>query len=191
MRSVVYEGELLGKRIPEIEPLFINLATASESALRSKVGMLGWVLWLNRQSNRAHGFQDVLRQVVQQIDSLPDEQSERWEQLLWYAHALVYHKRNPEEREQCAEYIRATVRQARKTEAGGMSKTIAEAIEETTRLAEKRETVLRLLRAKFKTVPAAVEAKIRATMDAQQLDSWQEAVVTTRKLNDIPFEDGI
>ena len=43
--SVVHEGDLFGKQIPEIEPAFVNLTTAAESALKRDVGMLGWVLW--------------------------------------------------------------------------------------------------------------------------------------------------
>jgi hypothetical protein len=46
MRSLVQEGELFGGRVPQIEPVFLDLARTGEQALRSEVGMLGWVLWL-------------------------------------------------------------------------------------------------------------------------------------------------
>jgi hypothetical protein len=45
-----------------------------------------------------------------------------------------------------------------------------------------------VLRARFKTIPAAIEAKIQATDDRDQLDAWLDSVVTVRKLSDIDFK---
>jgi hypothetical protein len=129
----------------------------------------------------------VLQQVVGKLDTLPDEQKQRWEQLLWFAHALVYHSREADERDQCAEYIRATVSAARQVEVSGMSQTRAESLQVET----KRATLLRLLRRKFDSVPVAIEATIQATQDGERLDAWLDAFATARKLSDIPFEAGV
>src|SRR5258708_299676 len=94
-----------------IEPLFVNLARSDAQELRSQAGIIGWVLWLAQQRRRrGSAFQDVLQAAVQQVDRLPEQQRERGRQLLWFAHALVYHERQPGDREQCAELIRASVR---------------------------------------------------------------------------------
>jgi hypothetical protein len=73
-----------------------------------------------------------------------------------------------------------------------MGKTIAEALHEegerAGRLGAKREILLRLLRLRFKKVPAAIEAKIQATDDAQQLDTWFDEFATARKLSDVDFD---
>jgi hypothetical protein len=87
-----------------------------------------------------------------------------------------------------AENVREAAREARK-ETADMRKTIADSIRDDTRLEEKRATVLRLLRAKFKQVSPAVEATIQATTDSHRLDAWQEGVATARRLNDISFTD--
>jgi hypothetical protein len=102
---------------------------------------------------------------------------------LWFAHALLYHERDPGEREQCAEVIRGAVRASRQAEVISMSKTIAEALIDE----GKREALLRQLRLRFKKLPAAIEAKVRATDDSEQLNAWLDAVATTRKLDDIDF----
>src|SRR5262249_29331963 len=150
--------------------------------LHHKAGTVGWVLWLVQQRRLGTaGFQDVLRQVVQRVDSLPRGQHERWEQLLWFAHGLVYHEREPGEREQDAEFIRGTVRASRQAEVSAMNKTIAEDLQDKA----KRETLLRQLRLRFKAIPEAIEAKIQATDDSQQLATWLDEFATARKLSDI------
>src|SRR5262249_39898127 len=120
-----------------------DLARADAAVLRAEVGVLGWVLWLVQQrDSRGEVFHGVLRQVVQQLDRLPEGQHERWEQLLWFVHALVDPERGQGEREQCADFIRATVRAARRAEVSDMRQSIADSY----RADGKREALLRLLR---------------------------------------------
>lgn len=188
--SVVHEGDLFGTQIPEIEPVFINLARAPEVALKQDAGMLGWVLWLIRQSKlKRSPFSDVLGEVIGRLDGIADEQRERWEQFLWFSHALVYHSRGENEWEALTGRIRDAVRDAKKEEASGMKKTIAEALEEKGELRGLRRSLLRTLRTKFETVPADVEAKIEATTDPQKLDNWLASVLTAKKLSDVPFNN--
>jgi hypothetical protein len=93
------------------------------------VGTFGWVLWLIQQKRRKEtDFRDVLHQVVTRVDQLPASERVGWEQLLWFAHALVYPARETPPRERLADFIRATVRQAKQAEAEIMGKTSAEAL---------------------------------------------------------------
>lgn len=190
-RSLVEEGGRFGTRLPEIEPLFIDLARVGEQALRAEVGMLGWVLWLIQQSKRKRSaFRDVLRQVVAHLDTLPDARKQRWEELLWFAHALVYPTREGEEPDECAEHIRATVRAARQQETVGMGKTIAQDIQDREGLRTKREDLLLLLREKFGPIPPTIEATIQATQDRDTFDAWLRAYAKAKKLSDISFNGG-
>jgi hypothetical protein len=94
-----------------------------------------------------------------------------------------------------ADFIRATVRMAEQPEVQIMGKTIAEALMEEGKaqgllegaLAQRRETLLRLLRLKFKRLPQAVTAEVESCEDSQQLDAWLDAVITADKISDIPF----
>jgi hypothetical protein len=67
-----------------------------------------------------------------------------------------------------------------------MAKTAAEALRDE----GKREMLLKQLKVRFKKVPPEIEAKIQATQDTQQLDTWLVAFATARKLSDIPFDEG-
>jgi hypothetical protein len=185
MPALVHQGKLFGRQLPDLEPVFIDLARVDGDELHNRAGMIGWVLWLVQQRRlAAAGFQEVLRQVVQRVDRLAGGQHERWQQLLWFAHGLVYHEREPGEREQDADFIRGAVRAARRAEVTSMARTIAEDLEDK----GKRDALLRVLRARFKTIPAAIEAKIHATDDRHQLDTWIEEGATVRKITDIDFK---
>jgi hypothetical protein len=46
LHSLVHQGKLFGKAVPDLEPVFVDLARTSEGVLQSEVGVLGWVLWL-------------------------------------------------------------------------------------------------------------------------------------------------
>jgi len=197
MRQLVHQGSLFGLLIPSLEPVFVNLAETEPNVLQKRIGTFGWVLWLIQQKRRKEDeFRDVLRQVVARVDKLHAGQPGRWEHLLWFAHALVYHARETEEREPLADFIRATVRQAEQPEVQLMGKTIAESLIEEGKsmgvlegaIASKRETLLLLLRVKFKRVPAAITAEIEATQDGQQFDAWLKAFALADKITDIPFQ---
>ena len=68
-----------------------------------------------------------------------------------------------------------------------MGKTIADVLKEEGALDAKRETLLRLLRLKFKNVPEAIEAEILTTPEIQQLELWLDAFATARSIRKIPF----
>jgi hypothetical protein len=193
MQQLVHEGDLFGPLIPSLAPLFVNLADSDPEVLKSQAGTFGWVLWLIQQKRRKEPeFRGILRQVVARVDGLQAREHRRWEHLLWFAHALVYHVRDTPDREQLAEFIRATVREAKQAEVELMGKTIAEALREEGAAAGilqgKRETLLRQLRVKFKRIPSGVAAEIEGAEDVGQLDEWLDAFATAEKISDIPFQ---
>lgn len=193
MQRLVHHGDLFGPLLPALSPVFVNLAATEPEVLQSRVGTFGWILWLIQQKRRQEPvFRDVLRQVVSRLDRLHAKQRGRWEQMLWFAHALVYYAREKPEREPLADFIRATVRQAERPSVQLMGQTIAESLIEKGKaegaLAKQRETLLRLLRLKFKRISSATTVEIETTQDSEQLDHWLDAVITADKINEIPFQ---
>ena len=188
MQHLVHHGALFGDMIPSIQPAFVNLHEAPARSLQTKVGTFGWVLWLIQQKHRKEAeIRDVLGQVVARIDPLHEQNPARWRHLLWFAHALVYHARVGEERQQAADFIRLTVNKTTQPEVAAMGKTIFDVVKEEGALDAKRQTLLRLLHLKFKNVPEAIEAEIQATPDIQQLDLWLDAFATARSIRKMPF----
>ncbi len=134
----------------------------------------------------------MLHQVVTQVDKIHDANAGRWESLLWYMHALVYHGRKVNERGPLADFICSSVRKANQPEVITMNKTIAEAIKEEGMeegaIEGRRDFFLLLLRERFKTVPESVVAEVQATKDIHQFDVWGSAFAKARTIADIPFK---
>jgi hypothetical protein len=110
--------------------------------------------------------------------------------LLSYVLALVYHDRVGSERDRLRHLIAASVRSDdRRREVHTMGRTIAEELRDEGRAEEavrsRQQTLLRLLRLRFRKVPKAVEGIILATTDVAQLDGWVDQVLTAQTLNDM------
>jgi predicted transposase YdaD len=189
--ELVEQGELIAEHLPALTPVFFNLAGTDEAVLRTSAGLLGWVLLLIQQRRLdSAGFRALLGEVVGQLEGLPRRQQERWRQLMWFLHGLVYHYRA--EADELAAHVRQSVRSAtHKKEAAIMVKTAAERLKEEGKaeglLQAKRQDLLRLIRNRFKSVPRAVTARVQATEDLEQLDAWFDLAPTADRLADIPF----
>ena len=121
---------------------------------------------------------------------MPQAERLRWLDLLSYIHALVYHVRETEEREDLQAHIAKSVRtDPHPQEVNAMKKTIADMLKEEDakeeRVKSRRETLLNLLRAKFGEPPAEVIATIDACTDVAQLDAWTKAILTARRLGSV------
>jgi hypothetical protein len=94
-----------------------------------------------------------------------------------------------------ADFIRENVRRSEQSEVKTMGKSIADVIKEegflegreSGALETQRATLLRLLRLKFKRVPAAIEAEINATQDIKWLDGWFDEAVIAKTLSEVHF----
>jgi predicted transposase/invertase (TIGR01784 family) len=193
MAELVQQGKLFEKRLPTLEPEFINLATTGATDLQSKSGLFGWVLWLIQQKHRKEpAFRDVLRQVVTRVHNVREKNPGRWESLLWFLRAMVYHDREATEHDPLVEIIRSTVRQANQPEVDAMGKTFAQVLLEKGKqeggIERSRDFFLLLLREKFKTVPESIIAEVQAATDIHQFDVWGSAFAKADTLADIPFK---
>jgi hypothetical protein len=193
MAELVLHGELFEKRLPTLEPEFVNLATTGAEILHERIGFFGWVMWLIQQKHQQETvFRDVLRQVVARVDRLSVTKRGRWDSLLSFMHAMIYHDRQAAEHESLVEIIRSTVRKANQAEVMLMGQTIAQALKEEGKqegeIAGRRDFFLLLLRERFKTVPESIVAEIQSTTDIHQLDVWGSTLMAADSITDIPFK---
>ena len=190
--ELVQEGKRFATRLPTLEPEFVNLSTTGTGVLQTKTGLFGWVLWLIQQKRQKQaGFSDVLRQVATRVHKLHDTKVGRWDSLLSFMHAMIYHDRETAEHEALVEILRSTARKDYQPEVILMGKTIAQELREEGKhegeIEGMRKSLVRLLTKKFKGIPENILAEIQATTDNQQLESWLDAVLTARQITDIPF----
>jgi hypothetical protein len=172
--------------IPAFEPHFLNLRDTSPETLVRQGGFFGQVLWLIRERHADPAtFRRTLGEVVAALDAMPPGERTRWVELLSYIHALVYHARNEEEQPELRQIVDSAIQaDPHRQEYRIMGRTIAEMYLDQGReqgreqgriegqLQNARATLLRLLRKRFKRVPRKVEARITATTNLQELETW-------------------
>jgi hypothetical protein len=177
--------------LPQLRPLFLSLSAIPRLDLETSGGFFGWVLELLRRRNAAPDeFRAALARVVGHLEGMAEAERERWPLLLSYIHALIYHDREPPERQGLHEVIVNSVgSHPRRREVEAMKRTIADELrEEGQRAGELRShqhLLLRLLRGRFGRVPRPVEQVIRATDDLARLDAWFDGAATAATLADV------
>jgi hypothetical protein len=92
-----------------------------------------------------------------------------------------------EEWKKWSDFIVSCVDEAHRPEVRDMGRTIAEALMEEGEIRAKRRTLLRQLELRFKRVSPAITAKVEATQEERQLDTWLDEFATARKISDISF----
>jgi hypothetical protein len=189
MQELVRQSALFGEGTPSLKPVFFNLAATPAETLHQEAGLMGWVLHLMQQRGAGEGdFRGLMVEVVRQVEGLPEAQRGRWQELLWYLQAMVYHARRPDEHQPLVELIRETERsRARKKEVRQMAQSMAEFLMEQGKKEGKQEALLRQMRTKFRKLPARIEAQVRATKDDAQLDRWLDEVLTADELSEMSF----
>jgi hypothetical protein len=141
-------------------------------------GSFGLLLRLAHQRRvRLPVFEQTLREVVQGLEALGEQDRDRWLELLSYVEALIYNERDKPEQEPLIVKVADTVQNdVRRQEVYDMGQTMAEFLIEKGRQEEKvqsrRQMLLRLLRNRFGKPPAAVAKRIAATDQLKMLEKW-------------------
>jgi hypothetical protein len=148
---------------------------------------------LQARTARQADFQALLEQTVQALESLAEDERERWLDLLSYIQALVYHKRDPAEHGTLEDVIEASVEHdPHRKEVRAMGRTIAQALEAKGRKEGERsalrKTLVRLLTTRFGTLPAGLVETINRTAQVRQLDDWLDRFATAKTLEDVGID---
>jgi hypothetical protein len=168
---------------PSFEPLFVSLPDLSESDLENRGGSFGQVLALVKARKARRGpFAARLSQTVAKLEELTGPQRLRRLELLCYVEAFVYHAREVTEHGALRERINAALRNDEsRLEVDMVRRTLADVHRDEGRLegelAERKRTLLELLRLRFSLPPEMAQA-IEATQDGDQLAEWLRRFAT-------------
>ena len=199
--DLVELSDELANRIPDLQPLFLNVGRTSEKVLQQG-GAFGLLLQLLRQRrSQLSVFEETLREVVQALESLGDSDRDRWLELLSYIAAMIYNDREIAEREPLQEMVTESVQNdAYRQEVIEMGKTIAEDLIEKGYHKGRREgrqeegaitrrlLLMQLLSNRFGKVPAATVKRIEATENRRQLDQWFKLALSSKSLAEVFVE---
>ncbi len=124
------------------------------------------------------------------VQELPDADRLRRRELLCYVEGVVYHWRGENEHPLLRERIDAALKDDEdRLEMAMVRKTMAQAEAErytlTERLAERKRTLVELLRLRFDPLPDEIEQTIASTRDADTLAEWLRRFATADDLDSI------
>jgi hypothetical protein len=81
--DLVEMGQRFREVTPILDPLFINLSAMQPAKLESEGGFFGWVLRLLQERKLGPmEFDELIKRVVQHLESMPGEERLRWLELL-------------------------------------------------------------------------------------------------------------
>ena len=202
LADLIERGQEFRDLTPIVEkPFFLNLTSLSESDF-SKGRCFGSVLRLIQQRRAGTAeFEALLEQVIGHLESMPEADRLRWLDLVSYIHAMIYHERRPAEHGRLHRAIEASVAtDTHRQELVQMGKTIADVIRDEGmkegikegikegEIRSKRETLLRLLEARFGKPAADVHDVVESTTDIEQLDTWLERFATAKTLKQVGIQ---
>jgi hypothetical protein len=140
----------------------------------------------------------TLKEVVTHLEKMAAMERTRWVEFLSYILALVYHARGQEEQPELRDVVDRSVQtDLHRKEYTKMGRTIAEMYmdqgrteglivgEQKGALNSARTILLRQLRMRFKKVPRRVEARIVATKNMQELETWLDNFANATTLADV------
>jgi hypothetical protein len=177
--------------VPQLRPLFLNLAAIPAEELEASGGYFGWLLEIIRARHApAEEFRATTARVVGHLEAMAEVERERWLLFLSYIGTMIQQERAGPERHGLNELIGRSIRSdARRKEVETFMETIADVLKAEGRRAgeihSRQQTLVRLLRLRFGRVPRATEQLIRATEDTSRLDTWLDKFATAETLADV------
>jgi transposase len=117
-------------------------------------------------------------------------------ELLSYIRAMLYHERSESEQNRLQEVMENSVQdEATRQEVRKMRKTGAQALMERgahkAGLLTRQQTLVRLLRKRFGSIPSEVVSVVEATDDVDQLDNWLDRFATAQTLEELGIGDQV
>ena len=171
---------------PEFTPLFISLPDMAEAELEQG-GYFGQILALLKARKARRGvFAQRLGQTVSKLSELTGAERLRRLELLSYVEALVYHAREQNEHAALRERIDAVLRDDEaRLEVDMVRRSMADVHREEITLADRKRTLLELLRLRWGPLPTETMQVIETTQNADQLAEWLRRFATASGLETI------
>lgn len=185
----------IAEYLPTIKPIFIPLRDTTATVLKQEGGAFGQVLRLfQAREAQQDTFSALLGEAVAELEKLPQSERVRWQELMSYLHALVYHMRSPNEHEELFARIENAVRsERRRKETANMKQTIADMLREEGRkegvkiadMHRLRRVLLTGLRVRFGELPRRTVAAVENCESLERLEEWIEKAWTAQAVDDI------
>ena len=178
--------------------LFLNVKATEKERLTAYEHPFGWLLRVIQQENAS--TEELLRELelaIQQLEKLPETESNQWIRAMHYILLLIYNRREPEEHIKLTDIVANAVQdRKRREEVSKMGRTIAQAlIEEGMEIGvergiiqTKQEDLIELMQFRFQSIRPEVNEKIRRIQDADRLTALFRRALSANSIDEIGID---
>ena len=176
--------------VPQFETLMLRLKQSDPAELTAPGHPFGWLLKVIQKENApAEELEAVIKEAIEQIEILAEEDREEWQRLIQYILLLLLHRRSPTEGKAISGRIWERVGLQGHGEGSEMEQTwyqsvVAEGFEKGQVDAAQRR-LLELLDEKFGPLPEATEIRVRAMRDRSELDGLSRRLLHASSLQEL------
>jgi len=196
----------LERFVPSHDTLFLNLKATDKEKLTAYEHPFGWLLRVIQQEYES--TEELVRELeltIQQLDKLPETESNQWIRAMHYILLLIYNRREPEEHVKLTDVVQNAVQdKKRREEVSKMGRTIAQAlIEEGMEIGvekgmgigvekgiiqNKQEYLVELIQFRFQGIRPEINDKIRSIQDADKLTMLFRHALSANSIDELGFE---
>ena len=192
----------LERFVPSHDTLFLNLKATEEEKLTAYEHPFGWILRIIQQENAS--TEELIRELelaIQQLDKLPEKESNQWIRAMHYILLLIYNRREPKEHTKLTDIVQNAIQdRKRREEVSKMGRTIAQALIEEGKeigmaigvergiIQNKQEVLLELIRFRFQNIRPETNDKIRSIQDVNRLTALFRRALRANSIDEIEIE---
>ena len=195
LEAIMDVPHVLSRFIPKFDTLFLSVKETDESILTKTSNPFGWLLTvLQKEDASKEAMSAALIEAMSHIDTLDEAQAHQRQQAISFLVLLILHRRPVEEQEELKALVDRYIQQpSDKEELEIMAQTMAEhLVEQGIEQGEtraKREVILKVLHARFDTVPESVTSEITSIRSLPRLNSLFEKALTAQTLDEIGLQN--
>ena len=173
--------------IPSWETLFLNLRRTPPETLTAFLSAIGWAMrGLQAEKASYEEFEQTLREAMQGIEGLSEEQFGQWIRAAWYLMLLVKHRRPDTEDVPLTDLLLEQTRQSKffTREETETMYTAANRLIDEGRQISLRSAVERVLAKKFGKLPEPIVSQIKTVTAPEELDALLDRALDAQSLAD-------
>ena len=195
LNAIMDIPDLLSRFVPTFDTLFLGVKAADEARLTQTDHPIGWLLTvLQKEDATKEVISRALIEALSHINVLDDDHRQQRQRSILYLLLLILHRRPVEEHDELRRLVAQHIEQpSDREEVGVMAQTMAEHLiergEERGETRAKQETLLKLIRFRFDSVPESVTNQITSIQSLSRLDSLFERVLTAQTLDEIDWQN--
>jgi predicted transposase/invertase (TIGR01784 family) len=188
--------------IPQHKTILFNLKATSPERLVEYDHPFEWILRLmQKEKADTDEVRDSIKIAIEHLKLMLPEERANWSKLIYFMMAFIYERREDSEHEEFLNIIKNSIdNNSQRKEVEEMGKTMSQVLQERGEaigeargiekgtIETKQDTIIKLMRLKFESVPEILVKNVKSINKVDQLDAIFERAVIAKTINDVEIE---